>query len=389
MPTAYWFCPENDIALGRDTASFTPPRQAAMLGRYGAPLPWWSGTPGDVVLVPADMSELERYALAQWQTTVTEAFGEGPQFVTSLNSINSVTRLQPWGISRYSVHRLERAGAPAHLTDAMNAQTGECRRLSHRRSSIRICQLLTEAIKAGMLTMPVPHLPVEAFSPDDANRAIAEFGDVFVKSPWSSSGRGVLHGHADAPTQLLRRCENAIATQGSVMIERAHKKILDFAMLFRASAGKVTSEGLSLFFNVRDGAYGGNMLASDAEIAAHIRRLLPDFDPELLGGIMCQVLETLIGDSYTGPLGVDMMVAEEAGNPYLVPCVELNLRATMGFVARDVHRKTAGRYNLMQIIPGGVLNGATHEALKGELADLVPPNPYFRIIGRHSDMPEL
>ena len=389
MPTAYWFCPENDIALGRDTASFTPPRQAAMLGRYGAPLPWWSGTPGDVVLVPADMSELERYALAQWQTTVTEAFGEGPQFATSLNVINSVTRLQPWGISRYSAHWLKRAGAPAHLTDAMNAKAQECRRLSHRRSSIRICELLTEAIKAGMLTMPVPHLPVEAFSPDDANRAIAEFGDVFVKSPWSSSGRGVLHGHADAPTQLLRRCENAIATQGSVMIERAHKKILDFAMLFRASAGKVTSEGLSLFFNVRDGAYGGNMLASDAEIAAHIRRLLPDFDPELLGGIMCRVLETLIDGSYTGPLGIDMMVAEENGNTYLVPCVELNLRATMGFVARDVYIKTAGRYNLMQIIPGGVLNGATHDALKGELADLVPPNPYFRIIARQSDMPEL
>ena len=54
MATAYWFCPENDIALGRDTASFTPPRQAAMLGRYGAPLPWWSGTPDDVVLVPSD-----------------------------------------------------------------------------------------------------------------------------------------------------------------------------------------------------------------------------------------------------------------------------------------------------------------------------------------------
>ena len=389
MPTAYWFCPEIVIALGRDTASFTPPRQAAMLGRYGAPLPWWSGTPGDVVLVPADMSELERYALAQWQTTVTEAFGEGPQFATSLNGINSVTRLQPWGISRYSAHWLKRAGAPAHLTDAMNAKAQECRRLSHRRSSIRICELLTEAIKAGMLTMPVPHLPVEAFSPDDANRAIAEFGDVFVKSPWSSSGRGVLHGHADAPTQLLRRCENAIATQGSVMIERAHKKILLFAILSRASAGKVTSEGLSLFFNVRDGAYGGNMLASDAEIAAHIRRLLPDFDPELLGGIMCRVLETLIDGSYTGPLGIDMMVAEENGNTYLVPCVELNLRATMGCVARDVYIKTAGRYNLMQIIPGGVLNGATHDALKGELADLVPPNPYFRIIARHSDMPEL
>lgn len=389
MATAYWFCPENDIALGRDTASFTPPRQAAMLGRYGAPLPWWSGTPGDVVLLPPDISELEHYALAQWQETVTSAFGAGPRFVTTLNGINGVTRLQPWGISSYSAHWLKRAGAPAHLTDAMNAQTGECRRLSHRRSSIRICQLLTEAIKAGMLTMPVPHLPVEAFSPDDANRAIAEFGDVFVKSPWSSSGRGVMHGHADAPTQLLRRCENAIATQGSVMIERAHKKLLDFAMLFRASAGKVTVEGLSLFFNVRDGAYGGNMLASDAEIAAHIRRLLPDFDPKLLGGIMCQVLETLIGGNYTGPLGIDMMVAEEAGNPYLVPCVELNLRATMGFVARDVYRKTAGRYNLMQIIPGGVLNGATHDALKGELADLVPPNPYFRIIARHSDMPEL
>lgn len=45
----------------------------------------------------------------------------------------------------------------------------------------------------------------------------------------------------------------------------------------------------------------------------------------------------LLGDAlrnvYAGPLGIDMMVVRQDDTLLLHPCVEMNLRATMGHVA--------------------------------------------------------
>ena len=44
---------------------------------------------------------------------------------------------------------------------------------------------------------------------------------------------------------------------------------------------------------------------------------------------ICTLLPAIIDGKYVGPFGVDMMIAEEQ----LHPCVEINLRRTMGHVA--------------------------------------------------------
>ena len=48
----------------------------------------------------------------------------------------------------------------------------------------------------------------------------------------------------------------------------------------------------------------------------------------LLGQVLCGV--------YAGPLGIDMMVVRHEGSLLVHPCVEMNLRATMGHVALRV-----------------------------------------------------
>lgn len=90
MPaTAYWFCPENDIALASGREIFTPPRQAALLGRYGAPLLWWMGTPDDMVLIPSDLTPEEADSLGQWEMQMKARFGSGPRLLPSLQGEKS------------------------------------------------------------------------------------------------------------------------------------------------------------------------------------------------------------------------------------------------------------------------------------------------------------
>ena len=71
-------------------------------------------------------------------------------------------------------------------------------------------------------------------------------------------------------------------------------------------------------------------------------------------------------------MGVDMMVVRRGDGFALVPCVELNLRMTMGVVAHRIHALT-GMEGTMRVCPG---KKAT--ATRGALP-LVPENPYFNI----------
>lgn len=48
------------------------------------------------------------------------------------------------------------------------------------------------------------------------------------------------------------------------------------------------------------------------------------------------MLENYVAQYYEGPLGIDMMVTEE-GNIH--PCVEINIRNTMGRVAVDIQNR--------------------------------------------------
>ena len=109
--------------------------------------------------------------------------------------------------------------------------------------------------------------------------------------------------------------------------------------------------GLSLF-ETNNGSYTGNIVAAEEEKAARLRRYLP-------GEVMSDVrrrLERYFSESafrdYSGPLGVDMMVvAKDGGNGFLLhPCVEINVRRTMGHVANSFNTPATEPAMLMHIV---------------------------------------
>ena len=132
MKRVFWFCPENDIALGRGCDRFTPPRRAALLARYGAPLMWWMGDEGDYVLVPEPDDAAYSREFARWEAGVTERFGQGPRFVTSLDGLD-VEEPVPWGWSEYTIGQMLKAGASSSLFASVEKRVNDIRQLSHRR----------------------------------------------------------------------------------------------------------------------------------------------------------------------------------------------------------------------------------------------------------------
>ena len=177
---------------------------------------------------------------------------------------------------------------------------------------------------------------MECFTEQEIDYCCHTWNRIVIKAPWSSSGRGVRFVDAETFSDNIRGwIRNTLSQQGSVMIEPYYNKVKDFGMEFMVdSEGKVGYCGLSLF-STTGSAYTGNLLATEY---AKEQLLMPYLSAQVLSRLRIQLSEVLaqtVAPVYQGPIGVDMMVVTGRGShAFLIhPCVEINLRCTMGHLA--------------------------------------------------------
>lgn len=319
MSYAHLFFPENDLALASDLSNYTPPRMARATHAAGETLPMWYGRPGDVFICNG-VNNSWFNAMSEAFALRTDVFPHRPEEYTP----------RPWGWSKASRRRLIAEGFSVdRLPD--DAALDAIRSLSHRRSSVIIADALAAFLPDFRFTPPA----VEAFTVDEALTVIDAFGgDCVIKSPWSNAGRGIAFTRGFSENALAQRISDIINAYNSVLIERAFDNICDFAMLFESTdSGDVRYVGLSLFETDKRGAYMRNIVANDIIIADKIAEFLPENILRPVADSLCAILSDYIGGKYRGPLGIDMLVARTNAGNILNPCVELNLRNTMGHVA--------------------------------------------------------
>ena len=174
----------------------------------------------------------------------------------------------------------------------------------------------------------------------------------------SSSGRGIRYVDAAHFTENVERwLRRLLAQQGSVMVEPYYQKVKDFGMEFTALPdGTVRYEGLSLFHTV-NGAYTGNILATESVKRRMISRYVSE---ELLDAVREKIMSMPDLRGYSGPFGIDMMVVSDCRDGVasrtrqflLHPCVEINLRRTMGHVALHLSPTDDDTCKVMRIVSG-------------------------------------
>ena len=108
--------------------------------------------------------------------------------------------------------------------------------------------------------------------------------------------------------------------------------------------GNVRYLGLSLF-HTQNGAYTGNIIASEEEKREVLSRYIPISLLDTVQAEICRCLGSLYLGRYAGPFGVDMMLVNNCqlsiiySQFLLNPCIEINLRRTMGHVALSLSRQ--------------------------------------------------
>ena len=112
-------------------------------------------------------------------------------------------------------------------------------------------------------------------------------------------------------------------------------------MLFECHHEGIDFIGYSLFES-RNGAYSKNILASNEEIEDIIARYIPRDTLIAVREELTSILADTLAGHYEGFLGVDQMICQ-TDSPTFIPVSEINLRMTMGLIARnqyDHHSKT-------------------------------------------------
>ncbi len=190
--------------------------------------------------------------------------------------------------------------------------------------------------------MTRPDYRMAATSVEELKGFIAKHRNVVLKAPVSGSGKGIRWvadtlSHSDEGW-----CRNLFLRHGCVIVEQRLTLKEEFAMLFKVSAEDVEFSGYSLFY-AENGAYRGNILASDGFIERRLSDRIPLHQlGQVREGLRLFLRERACG-RYEGFVGVDQFFSEESG---FNPVVEINMRMTMGLLARNIYDRFAEQLSI-------------------------------------------
>ena len=305
MNCLYVFNPENDMALADGHPGYTPPVQIQQMRREL----WW---------------------LPQWWADEEDIVWNGEERL----NLSDDTRILPWGWSPSLCHQLKQAGVQESLLPSRK-ELEQIRQLSHRQTAVSLLQELRSELP---LDGHFAGNSVLCRNIKEAEETANAYGEALLKSPWSSSGRGLMK--TDNP-QWKAWASRILKAQGSVVVEQFLHKVTDFALEFWLDGkGGVEYRGLSLFYTNERGAYLGNWVAPEGQKLAWLAQYIP---LQYLQEIRAWWEERLKHFDYSGPVGIDMMLAQEG----ICPCIEVNWRWTMGLVSCLVAEQ--GRYGRMVV----------------------------------------
>lgn len=337
MPQIHYFNPGHETAVLLGSENYTPPTNVQRMTKELAYLPAWYAESGDFVFVEEIASPrffaLQPKSLRPFATLVSR------KELATKDISPAELKAAPWGLSPSSIHLFNELKKNSQVAISVPEWNEQYFRLTGRQTAAECL----EKIRMLLPDLSLPVAPKFCTKIRDIEKYLILQNAPFVlKTPYSSSGRGLLW----LPERKLSAkdktwIEGAFKKQGTVSIECALKKRLDFAAEFYSDGqGNIRYEGLSVFNAGSKGAYTGNILGSQEYLSC---LFIENFGEETFSRIIeaaQQAIQEVYGHIYTGYLGIDMLMYEKPDGTYAIhPCIEINMRYTMGMVALRISQK--------------------------------------------------
>lgn len=322
----HFFNPGHETAVLNGSPYYMAPANVLSMQHELAYLPAWYVNRNDNVFVWS-VNDNNFYKF------LTDSLGKLPQPLLESDLIQNLeTQISFWGISPQAIHYWSQIQQVKGLNLSLPKWD---EKYTYLNSRVAAKDILSELLKRIPQVSPkiVPEFFASLKEIEDIVGGISE--PLLAKAPFSSSGRGLLWLPIGGLTQTERQILHGILKkQGQVSIEKVLNKEIDFAMEFISNgSGTVKFIGYSLFDTNKRGAYLGNYLGSQEYI---IKLLTEKISEELLDRVKKNIEELLslqCGNIYNGCIGVDMMIYKYGNNYYIHPCLEINMRYNMGYLA--------------------------------------------------------
>jgi hypothetical protein len=325
----HYFNPGHETAVLNASKYYQPAAKQVKMQQDLAILPAWYAAPDDFVLIEKELPGAFREEI-KTLNPIAKPISINELEERRKDLLNQSIGL--WGISPQSIYLFEKGNNHYNLQWQIPEWKEEFRHLGSRRASQEVLSHLLNTI---------PDLD-KAILPKFFS-TIAELEDyvihrnekLLVKSPYSSSGRGLVW----LPPGPLARSEKQIISgmlkkQAQVSVEKALDKYLDFSMHFEIDrANTVHFIGHSIFHTNEKGAYRESLLANQDFLEKQITALI---DKELLFQVkneLIAILQKMYAPYYTGTIGVDMLIYQSENQYRLNPSLEINMRKSMGYLA--------------------------------------------------------
>ncbi|MDR3341043.1 MAG: hypothetical protein LBT25_13335 [Candidatus Symbiothrix sp.] len=330
----HYFNPGHETAVLNASKHYQPAAGIAKMQEDLAFLPAWYADFDDFVFVKNSLPD-NFLSSIQALKQPASAICEQSLFEQSDKLFNQEISL--WGISPQSIHFFEKIDWQYHLSLKIPAWKEEFRFLGSRFAAKEIISELVETVpEIEKAILPEFYSDLPEIEKVCLSALKAGFPDrLLLKSPYSSSGRGLVWLPPGKPTQSEKQIiSGMLKKQSQVSIEMALDKQLDFSMHFEILSEGITQfTGYSVFQTNAKGVYENSLTDSRENLE---NRIAVYTGKDLLMQVRKQLTELLnktYSPYYIGNIGVDMLVYKSGNQFRLHPCVEINMRKSMGYLS--------------------------------------------------------
>lgn len=352
LPNIFIYNPTCEIAIANGTVSFTPNKTLTSFENDLSELPLIFANENDIVLV-------NKLPDTDFINTLKNVGFTLPDFKladTALNDNDFIVLpkkgLEPWGWSP-RMHYIFRMLKDSCQDDFKKLPIANWnihhKDLYSRKKALEVLQLFLKDNKSNIY-IKKEQTAVSCLHLSEIECFIDKWRQAVVKTPWSSSGRGLQILRQSTLNKSIRQWINgAIQNQGYIMAEPLLDKILDFSLQYRITDTKeIEFLGVCFFKTGKNGQYEGNILGG---IPENMKQFLPDTVLDnLAAGIKKALKKSDITTNYIGYLGIDCMLFADDGAIKIQPCLEINLRYNMGilslFLNKHLHQNSKGIFKI-------------------------------------------
>ena len=332
------FNPEHDLCLASGDVNFIPPAAAVRFAQQGKWIEKFMRAPQGVQGCGGAADSSARMA------------GD----IASCISGNAVGNIVPWGWNAVLKRKLIDEGCPLGVLPS-DEEVEFIRENSRRELAVELLDRLqelqfpepqnisevTETTAASAQIIPSTYRII-AKSLEEIELFLSRIKRVVLKAPLSGSGKGIRFVTGELMETDRGWCRKTLQKQGAVIVEQRMEVQQEFAMLFECTPaaerpyGNVIFRGYSMFY-ARNGAYKGNILASNEHIENTLTQWIPKGMLYKVQEEIAQWLDEKLSGKYTGFIGVDQFICPHNGTILYNPAMEINLRMTMGLIARNIY----------------------------------------------------